>query len=166
MPQQVEGHPFGRQETAGRTTHHRRLRSGGQVGPVPGFRRKAHAGVQEPESRLRHSQAGHPALGFEHQRPDRFPTLIDQGSGGQIAPRSQIFGKGLLQKVMEVSGTSQLRPTRSIRSTADRARVATWGASTTSWVMVASEFLMFSSVIFFMWGHRLQGRTISTSSSS
>src|SRR5262249_53214957 len=50
----------------------------------------------------------------------------------------------------------------SMRSTARRARTAMAGSTITSVVMVWSEWRIFSRVMRFMCGHRLQGRTKST----
>ena len=50
-----------------------------------------------------------------------------------------------------------------MRSTARRARTATAGSIVTSAVMVSSERRILPSVIRFMCGHRLQGRTNSIS---
>ena len=60
-------------------------------------------------------------------------------------------------------GTILNHRTASMRSTASRARAARPGPIVTSWRMSSSAARIFGSVIRFMCGHRLQGRTKSNS---
>ena len=132
MTQQVEGHPFGGQDACGPVLSPPPPGIPAPDRPRPGYPTEDHARVEETEGRFRHPQTGHPALGFEDQRPHRLSSFPYQGDRGQITSVAQIFGESLLQEVMEVSRTGQLRPTWSIRSTANRARRAMSGSRTTS----------------------------------
>ncbi len=87
------------------------------------------------------------------------PDPIDS----QSAETTESPQAGSPQISAELVHLPSLLPTASMRSTATRARAATWGSTSTLYSIVCSERRILGSVIRFMCGQRLQGRMNSTS---